>query len=112
MDNSARLDRVELSEGLIKVGIFLKPSEMRVMLEVLDVDKSDDVSLQELTDFWMYAPPLRLGDEAQALYWNKRGFRGRVYEELEHFYDIRSHYPRNVIEEYNVQSPCALTPWM
>ena len=34
------------------------------MLEVLDVDKSDDVSLQELTDFWMYAPPLRLGDGA------------------------------------------------
>ena len=47
--------------------------------------------------------------ERQSLYWNKHGFRGRVYEEIVRLYDIRLHYPESIILEYNLVDPHAIT---
>ena len=47
--------------------------------------------------------------EKQALFWNKRGLRGKVYEDIVKLYDIRSHYPESVIREYDLVDPNALT---
>ena len=34
----------------------------RVMVGILDIDGSDDISLREFEEFWNQAPPLRLND--------------------------------------------------
>jgi len=47
--------------------------------------------------------------ERQSIYWNKHGFRGRVYEEIVRLYDIRLHYPESIILEYNLVDPHAIT---
>ena len=47
--------------------------------------------------------------EAQEFFWNKRGFRGKIYEECVEFYDIRRHYPEEMVDEYHLLSPGALS---
>jgi Ca2+-binding EF-hand superfamily protein len=47
---------------VIQIGILLKPSEMKLMLDALDFDGSGDISLQEFESFWRQAPPLRWND--------------------------------------------------
>ena len=112
VDGSGSLDRAEFSKGLVKVGILLKPSEMKLLLEAVDCDKSGDISLQELKTFWKQAPPLRMNDEAQAQFWNQRGFRGKVYDGLVPFYDLRAHYPSSVIQAYGLSHADALSQSM
>ena len=69
VDGSNTIERDEFSRGLFRVGVLLKPSEMRMMLDLIDVDKSNEISIQEFVELWEQAPPLRLRDETQAMFW-------------------------------------------
>lgn len=71
------------------------------LFEACDLVFSDWLSL--------FACNVENGTEVQALFWNKRGFRGNAYDELVHFYDIRTHYPAEVVKEYGLRDPQALT---
>ena len=65
-----------------------------------------------LKTFWKQAPPLRMNDEAQAQFWNQRGFRGKIYDGLVPFYDLRAHYPSSVIQAYGLSHADALSQSM
>eukprot|EP00961_Rhodomonas_salina_P155047 2088652-Rhodomonas_salina.1 len=109
-DAGGSLSRDEMSVGLTKNGVWLSPQDMDMLLDMLDVDKSGDVDLAEFKDFWENAPPLRLGDYQQESYWAVRGIRGRRYEELVPFYDIRGQYPKEEVRRYGLQE-AAHAPW-
>jgi hypothetical protein len=69
VNGSNTIERAEFSRGLFRVGAQLQPSEMRMMLDIIDVDNNNVISLQEFEELWEQAPPLRLNDEAQAMFW-------------------------------------------
>jgi len=86
------LSRKELTLGLFRIGVWLTPSEAEMLLQIVDVDGSGEVDLEEFKAFWENAPPFRVGDLEQQTYWMPRRCKEHIFEEMLHFYDIRMSY--------------------
>lgn len=78
---------------LAGIGVWLTPVESEMLLKVVDVDGSGEVDMDEFKDFWVNAPPFRMGDVGQEIYWTPRRCASGIYTEMLHFYDIRMSYP-------------------
>jgi len=63
-----------------------------MLLQIVDVDGSGEVDLEEFEAFWENAPPFRVGDLEQQTYWMPRRCKEHIFEEMLHFYDIRMSY--------------------
>ena len=51
-DGGGSLDRRELAVGLFGLGVWLAPTELATLLEMLDEDGGGDIDLDEFCAFW------------------------------------------------------------
>jgi len=51
-DGGGSIDRRELSVGLFQLGVWLHPTEMKTLFELVDEDDGGDVDIEEFKKFW------------------------------------------------------------
>ena len=51
-DGGGTIDRKEMAGGLFRLGVWLRPTELKTLFEVIDEDDGGDVDLQEFEFFW------------------------------------------------------------
>ena len=50
-DGGGTIDRKEMAGGLFRLGVWLRPTELKTLFEVIDEDDGGDVDLQEFEFF-------------------------------------------------------------
>ncbi len=103
-DGGGEISRSEFSLGMLTIGAWLPPDQLRLLFSVIDNDRSGDISAAEFYMFWIYAPPLRLHDHEQEAYWKARGIVPDLYNAFVRLYDVRSWYPVEEVILYGMNN--------
>ena len=103
-DGGGEISRAEFAKGMLTVGTWLPPDQLRLLFSVIDNDRSGDISATEFYLFWINAPPLRLHDHEQEAYWKARGISPDVYYAFVRQYDVRSWYGVEEVIQYGMDN--------